>query len=134
MPLDSAHQIHVTWMNWRFEAILNSSQEKELEHEINTWGPLLTSDFLQSCALVASSEFEYPEYYADCDLQSQLDLLCSEDGIFYLDLEKFVINIKHSGILSPLNDCRIIPAIFRAIDRYTEKHLVQSTLAAFRHY
>lgn len=124
MPLKAAHRINVDWMNSRFESILDSSQETELQCEINTWGPLLTSSFLQRCALVTSCELEYPEYHEDYNLEPQLDLLWSNDGISFQDLEKLVLDLNHSSVFGSLNDRRIIPAIFSAIDRYTEKHLV----------
>lgn len=116
-------------MNSRFES--STSPRTELQNEIDTWGPLLTSRYLQRCPLVTTCEPENPDHYEDIDLQPQLDLLYGNDGISCQDLEKLVLNLHHSSILDALNDRRIIPAIFRAIKRYTQNHSVRSISISF---
>lgn len=125
MPLESKHRSLVGWMNSRFGSTLDPGQQADLQREINVWGPLLTSRFLQRCALVTSSEHENPEYYEDIDLTPQLNMLYSDDGISCRDLEKLVLDIQCSSVLDDLNDRRIIPAIMNAIKKYTEKHSVR---------
>ncbi|KAF8598273.1 hypothetical protein BDV93DRAFT_339648 [Ceratobasidium sp. AG-I] len=111
MPLAHENAFLVSWM------------DSVSEPGANKWGPKLTSQFLKSCDLVAANDQVKPDRYENLNLRSELDELCS--GTISCDtLEKLVLGVPRLSSFHVLNDVRLLPAVMRLIDRYTQSNSV----------
>jgi hypothetical protein len=99
MPLSDENVEFVTWMD---------TYRTNYDTENGQWGYVLSSTFLQSCALVTTSEAK--PWYENLNLQAQLDSLYRGD-ISCSSLEKLVLCAQRLGSLDVLNDRRLYPAL-----------------------
>lgn len=111
MPLAHENWFLVSWM----DSVSDSGGNK--------WGPRLTSSFLQSCSIIVASDQLGPGRYENLNIRSELDRLF-RGTISCGSLEKLVLDIPRLSSFHSLNDPRLLPAVLRLIDRYTQSNSV----------